>query len=354
MLKTAIVMPNKPWLIDRKFSLFKFTQIFSWLFLRSLNRLINKLPLEINIQNRLINHKYFLQNSNWKYKKGESVFGYFGLFINNKGLKDDSRKLILSRPADFPIFFDKPVVADGIFYVHTSNNPYNYFHFMYDFIFPLFTLKLENPGVQVYFPFSLAKWQVEWLNIIGQNEYISAKINGNFAATNVLKFNNFLDSNNKILRVSEFHVFKDYLLNLVKPQDMSDLKDKIYIKRKESSMGRNVSNQRLITMELIELGFSIVDLDSLTVIQQITLFNHASVIISPHDAGLSNLITARTATKVIELLPTQEIGKYDMYRNICAINDLNYSKVLSVNHNTYSIGKNFDIDLPILLNELNS
>ena len=119
-------------------------------------------------------------------------------------------------------------------------------------------------------------------------------------------------------------------------------------------MGRNVSNQRLLTMELIELGFSIVDLDSLTVIQQITLFNHASVIISPHDAGLSNLITARTATKVIELLPTQEIGKYDMYRNICAINDLNYSKVLSVNHNTYSIGKNFDIDLPILLNELNS
>jgi capsular polysaccharide biosynthesis protein len=354
VLKTATLMPNKPWLIDRKFSLLRFTQIFSWMFFRTLNRLINKIPLEINIQNRIINHKYFLQNSNWKYKKGESVFGYFGLFLNNKGLKNECRNLMVSRPADFPIFFDRPLVADGTFYVHTSNNPYNYFHFMYDFIFPLFILRLENPRVQVYLPFSLAKWQVEWLKIIGQNEYISAEKNGNFTATNVFKFNSFLDSNNKILRVSEFHVFKEYLLGLVKLQDMSNLKGKIYIERKKSSMGRNVTNQSSIKMDLIELGFTIVDLDRLTVIQQITLFNNATVIISPHDAGLSNLITARADTKVIELLPTQEIGKYDMYKNICDINSINYSKVLSINHEKYLIGKDFAIDFRNLLNKINS
>ena len=94
MLKTPILMPNKPWLIDRVLTSSKLLQIFLWVVFRGLNKIINLLPWEVNIRNLVINHKYFLNDLNWHSASGEQLFGYFGLIVHKNGIGNELRILV--------------------------------------------------------------------------------------------------------------------------------------------------------------------------------------------------------------------------------------------------------------------
>ena len=345
-------MPNKPWLIDRSFSVVKVIQVFFWIILRILNRFINSLPVEINIKNRVINHKYFLNSNNWHSEFGDHVFGYFGNLIDKNGIKTESKHIIESRPSDFPIFFDRPMTTKGVFFMHSMNNPYNYYHFVYDFCCPLFIHRAANPDAQVFLPFYPTKWQVEWLQIIGQTNILHANVNGNFSASKIVKFEKFLDSKNQIQVVNDFLKFRNYIQTFLDQSNPEQASKKIYIVRKKSSMGRNVENQQQIISRLTELDFKIVDLDQLSVAMQLDVFHNAHLIVSPHDAGLSNLVATKTGARVLELLPTQSEGTYDMYKNICHLTKIHHTTITPTLQSIYNHGANFNIDLIELLNEI--
>jgi capsular polysaccharide biosynthesis protein len=100
------------------------------------------------------------------------------------------------------------------------------------------------------------------------------------------------------------------------------------------------------------LDFTIVDLDQLSVAMQLDIFYNAYLIVSPHDAGLSNLVAVKTGTKILELLPTQAEGTYDMYKNMCQVTKLHYTKLMPTSHAIYDHGANFNIDLTQLLKEV--
>ena len=76
--------------------------------------------------------------------------------------------------------------------------------------------------------------------------------------------------------------------------------ERLYISRKKAN-GRSVINEEELFTELAKCGFRRVELDCLSVAQQATLFSKASVILSPHGAGLSNTVFCEPATTVIEL-----------------------------------------------------
>lgn len=348
--KTVSVMPNKPWLIT--FSVSKVSRILCWILFRIIHRILNAIPAEINIKNRVINHRYFLNSKNWNLENGDHLFGYIGNLIDKHGIKAESEFIIKTRPSDFPIFFDKPIKRTGTFFIHSSNNPYNYFHFFMDFICPLFIHRTKNPSVQVYLPFDITKWQADLLNMIGQTNILHASVNGNFSASEIIRFDRFLDSKNNIQRPSDFITFRNYVKNLLAECSAIEPATNVYIVRKKSSMGRNIVNQREIIVRLAELGFKIVDLDQMSVAMQLRVFLNAQLIVSPHDAGLSNLIASNSGVKVIELLPTQAVGTYDMYKNTCKLIGIDYVNIMPSMHDDYRHGSDFYIDSDQLIREI--
>lgn len=75
---------------------------------------------------------------------------------------------------------------------------------------------------------------------------------------------------------------------------------RLYISR-ESKQGRSVQNEDQLFDFLNQRGFVRVILEELTIQEQASLFNKASVVIGAHGAGLSNTVFCQPDTTVIEL-----------------------------------------------------
>ena len=346
MLRTATLMPNLPWLVDRKPGRLRVMTALLWVLIRGANKILVSMPWKLNILNRVVSHKFFTSPGRWASLSGEHLFGYSGTIVTSSGLAKDSLKQLLNRPENVPCFFDPEVKARGEIFVHASNAPYNYFHFVYDFILPLFTHRLKDITTQVYLPFQPAAWQIEWLQLIGQGDVYSAKFNGHLSADKISRFETFLDSRNRIRRPLELTEFRRYLIDSI-PQSNSYFGSPkhIFLKRSKGPMGRNLSNQKQLMGHLESRGFKSLRLDGLSVAEQLTLFANAETIIGPHDAGLSNLLVSAASTKVVEILPVQAPGLYDMYKNLSSIANLDYSNVVSLKAIDYTIGNDFFVEL---------
>lgn len=75
---------------------------------------------------------------------------------------------------------------------------------------------------------------------------------------------------------------------------------RLYISRKNAT-GRAIENETELKNFLTEKGFQTVYLENKSVEEQSRLFNAASVVISSHGAGLSNIVFCQKGTTVIEL-----------------------------------------------------
>ena len=88
-----------------------------------------------------------------------------------------------------------------------------------------------------------------------------------------------------------------HLSNLVKKANTKPRR-KIIITRK-NAQNRNIQNHEQMLMAL--KGWETIDLDKLNIIDQVQTFAEATHIVSPHGAGLTNLLWCEPGTKVIEL-----------------------------------------------------
>ena len=81
---------------------------------------------------------------------------------------------------------------------------------------------------------------------------------------------------------------------------------KIIISRRDA-INRNITNQEQLFMAL--KSWETVTLDNLSIQDQVKLFAEATHIISPHGAGLTNLLWCKQGTKIFELTHKDFIGK---------------------------------------------
>ncbi len=81
------------------------------------------------------------------------------------------------------------------------------------------------------------------------------------------------------------------------PKIKKDPWRKLWISRK-NAVARHVSNEEELFMKL--KGWQFVQLEKLPIAEQMQLFAEAKYIISPHGAGLTNLLWSQPGTKVIE------------------------------------------------------
>jgi capsular polysaccharide biosynthesis protein/tetratricopeptide (TPR) repeat protein len=77
--------------------------------------------------------------------------------------------------------------------------------------------------------------------------------------------------------------------------------DRIYISRRNSS-NRPLLNEDKIEELLSLLGFSIYYMENCTFEEQIAIAAHASIVVAPHGAGLTNILFCQPGTKIVELM----------------------------------------------------
>ena len=70
---------------------------------------------------------------------------------------------------------------------------------------------------------------------------------------------------------------------------------------------RAIHNLRDVQEFLARYDFETVDLEGMSVADQIVLFQRAEFVISPHGAGLANLLFCEPGTKVIEFMPSADL-----------------------------------------------
>jgi capsular polysaccharide biosynthesis protein len=77
---------------------------------------------------------------------------------------------------------------------------------------------------------------------------------------------------------------------------------RIYISRRDSRK-RTLANETELEAMLTDQGFDVVSLGGLAFEDQVRLFRNAELIVSPHGAGLANVIFCRPGTRLLELMP---------------------------------------------------
>lgn len=116
----------------------------------------------------------------------------------------------------------------------------------------------------------------------------------------------------------------EYLRNKLIPQaehmvSVQFFSKKVFISRKKASY-RRILNEDEVFGILEPLGFVRYNLEDLTVLEQVHLFNHADVIIAPHGAGLVNLVFAQPNTLVIELFQEHEDDSFWYLSQVVGLN----------------------------------
>lgn len=79
-----------------------------------------------------------------------------------------------------------------------------------------------------------------------------------------------------------------------------DVRRKLYLSRRDAA-GRPLANADAVEAAAAEFGYEIVMTSGLSVAEQIRLFAEASHLISPHGAGLANMLFCRPSTRLLEL-----------------------------------------------------
>ena len=97
--------------------------------------------------------------------------------------------------------------------------------------------------------------------------------------------------------------------------------EKIYISRAKNHY-RQVINETDIIEILVNFGFKVFFLESLSLDEQVTLFASAKIIIAPHGAGLTNIVFCNSGTKLLEIFSPNYV--HVCYWHICNLVGVEY------------------------------
>ncbi|MDY7003542.1 MAG: tetratricopeptide repeat protein, partial [Cyanobacteriota bacterium] len=112
---------------------------------------------------------------------------------------------------------------------------------------------------------------------------------------------------------------RDLFLKPEKISSSSRKQQRIYISRKLALFRRIVNEDRVVSL-LEKFGFVAVTLESMSIEEQALVMAGARVIVTPHGAGLTNLIFCNPGTKVIEIFSPQYINPG--YSKVCSLYSL--------------------------------
>ncbi len=131
---------------------------------------------------------------------------------------------------------------------------------------------------------------------------------------------------------------------------------KLFLTRRKGI--RSLGNLQEIEQLLFDNGYEIIELEGLSMNDQITLFSQASVVIAPSGAALTNMLFCRPGTKVIALTSNHELTNYYLWSQVAGITGLDLTTISGQRlyniTNIYAVHDDYIIDLKILKDTIQS
>ena len=201
---------------------------------------------------------------------------------------------------------------EGLYLIFYNGNLHNYYHWLIEGLLGLDLLSRTlglNPNVKIALPKS-----VDICAVFDHRESIRALGFGGYEIVEVEA---------SLIRVSEAIWIESSLVHSMPALFLKDFQQRVaglyadlrtprnrrlLIARKGPT--RKIHNIEEVETVLSRYDFETVYLEGMSVVDQILLFQSAEFVVSPHGAGLSNLVFCEPGTKVIELVPCVEMRPF--------------------------------------------
>lgn len=205
---------------------------------------------------------------------------------------------------------------------------HNFYHWMVDCLPRLIALAALDPvhhPIDLVYTGKLASYETFFLNQFDEGVFRLRKIEPHtLYAPDVLMYTSL-----KTQRFAGYlrEVYAEGIRDLVAPDASSarssDSGRRVIISRANAEY-RRLANEPALVDALASRGFETARPETMSIQEQADLFRDASIIVSPHGAGLANAIYARDAS-VIELFPTALTTPHYLF--LCASLGHNYTAV---------------------------
>jgi hypothetical protein len=122
---------------------------------------------------------------------------------------------------------------------------------------------------------------------------------------------------------------------------------KIYIVRKRNTE-RSVANEKKLIARLVTEGFVAIDLEKLSLLEQVKLFQSVRIVVAAHGAGLSNIIFSQNV-KVVELMHPHIVRSH--FFHICK--DWGFDYKVIIGRTLFNLKtKSFKIDIESVVRKI--
>jgi len=240
---------------------------------------------------------------------------------------------------DIKEFLNNPLIKlDGEYAVVVSKNMENYYHFCFDFL-PKLIEVVDRGFDKLLLPKN--PFVIEVIEIIGINDkvmFIEPRLNYEVPKS-------IIPSIYGVMALSSYS--KVSLLRKALKTNALEANKKVYITRKSAS-SRRILNESELTKRLESLNFDIVDTSSLTIREQISLFSETNIIVSPHGAGLANIVFMSEGSYLLEIFPLNQVN--DCYFELSTFSGINYDCIIGMDADKYD---DFNVDVEFVTNKVN-
>jgi hypothetical protein len=154
--------------------------------------------------------------------------------------------------------------------------------------------------------------------------------------------------------IRNFH--HSFLRNRLAPPPLPNLPGRrIYLGR-QGSRHRHVTNEEEVVQALAQTGVEVCHPENLSFIEQIRLFQSASVVVAPHGAALANIVFCQPKTRVAEIFSAHYFN--DCYQTLARETGLIHHSLAAkpdvplISDHHY-VEEPITVDVPYLLRQLN-
>jgi capsular polysaccharide biosynthesis protein len=245
---------------------------------------------------------------------GGRVLGTRRAVITGAGglVQEVSRYFGTRHPREHPLYLnpfpDPPLEVSGRLGLLASRGDQNYYHFLVDAIARLGVLE-QCPDIEMperwYVPTG-AKWQREILAMFGVAE--SAIIDSDQHPH--VRAEMLVVPMQPTVEVVNPPWVSDFLRERMSPHASANPPERgpIYLSRGTAANNRRVVNEEQILAEVLNpRGFRVLDPAGLSVADQIAQFAAATAVVTPHGAGMTNVLFASPGCRVVELFPSSQV-----------------------------------------------
>lgn len=285
-------------------------------------------------------HSYESKVCNYKYQRYSSENFHDFLFNNNsiylRKIKLKNAKIYFSDPQVY-------ILNDVYFHSYFSSNLFAFNHLLvsssqFDLIIEDATICTQNiDDGHFNFIFNKIYSLLEWIYCGGVGYYLYNSNDKVFSSLiNEIKLPNLnfvplpptgVKVDNLVITSTEGRSAGSHVLEKFKffknlfPELNCKFGNKIYLSRVKNSR-RKLLNEKELIIFLESTGFETYCLEDMTILEQYYLFAHARIIVSPHGAGLANMVFCDKLELLVEIMPSNRI--VNGFLNIAANLNANY------------------------------